>query len=208
MGLDDAREIFKSGAVTGIGVKVKDEYKVSSVKSALEDTLGFSFSVRSWMELDKNLMKALAMEKRMMFIVLGLIVLVACFNICASLIMMVMEKTKDIGILKAIGANSGGIGAVFLCVGFATGFTGSLVGGASGFFIAKYINQIAGFVEDIAGIEFFPSDIYYFSEIPSKIVMNDVFGIMAFSLALALISGIYPAIQASRLDPIDAIRYE
>ena len=103
------------------------------------------------MELDKNLMKALAMEKKIMFIILGLIIVVACFNIGSSLIMMVMEKTKDIGILRSIGATSMGIGLIFLLEGFFIGLIGTAIGAFFGITIAKNINPIAGFIEKITG---------------------------------------------------------
>ncbi len=110
-----AREIFRMGdKITGIALKVADSMKVADLKVVLQDALGPGYVVRTWMDLDRNLVAALALEKKMMFLILALIVMVACFNISGSLIMMVMEKTKDIGVLKAIGASSFGVSVVFI----------------------------------------------------------------------------------------------
>ena len=153
-------------------------------------------------------MAALALEKKMMFIILSLIVMVACFNIAGSLIMMVMEKTRDIGILKAIGANSRGIKLIFLMVGSMIGLSGILLGGVSGIFIAKRVNVIADFIEKVTGVAVFPNDIYYFTTIPVKVNMLDIGMIVSVAFLLTLVAGLYPAWKASRMDPVEAIRYE
>jgi len=206
--LNTAKALFNTKGVTGIGVKVRDEYNLIKTRKNLQGKLGYPFMARTWMDLDKNLMKALAMEKKMMFIILGLIVLVACFNISGSLIMMVMEKTKDIGILRALGATAGGVGSVFLINGFITGFIGTAAGAFFGAVISKNINQIAKTIEHFTGYQFFPNDIYYLSEIPAKMQAGDIMTIMLYSLILATLSGIYPALHAAKQDPIEAIRYE
>lgn len=206
--LESAKALFGKNSVSGIGIKVDNEFNVNKIKRSLQGTFRYPFTIKSWMDLDKNLMRALAIEKKMMFIILALIILVACFNIASSLIMQVLEKTKDIGILRAIGATAGSIRMIFIFLGFMTGILGVFLGSLCGIFIAGNINVIADQVEKITGFSLFPSDIYYLSEIPAKIVPGDIAFIAVFALFLAVLASLYPAWKASRLNPIEAIRYE
>ncbi len=207
--LNTAHKIFRTkGAVTGIGLRVKDEMNADAVKKKLQSMLKYPYIVRSWMDLDKNLVAALAMEKKMMFIVLTLIIMIACFNIAGSLIMLVMEKTKDVGILKALGANSRGISLIFLFEGMIIGVMGVLLGGSLGILVAKKINIISNFIEQITGFTLFPSDVYYFTEIPVEINVPDIVWIITVASTLIFISAVYPARKAAKMDPVVAIRYE
>ena len=206
--IKDAKELFDKDSVSGIGIKVDNEFNVNKIKSTMQKVFRYPFVVKSWMDLDKNLMRALAIEKKMMFIILALIIVVACFNIASSLIMQVLEKTKDIGILRAIGATSNDIKMIFIFLGSLIGTLGAFLGAACGIAIAKNINYIASSIERLTGFALFPSDIYYLSEIPVKIVSGDIIFIAIFSLVLAILASLYPAWKASRLNPVDAIRYE
>lgn len=209
VGLGTARKIFRmDDSVSGIGIKARDGMRANLLKEEIRRDLGYPFTVRSWMDLDSNLVTALAVEKKMMFLILTLIVTVACFNIASSLIMMVMEKTRDIGILKAIGANSTGVRLIFLLMGCMIGILGTVAGTFLGIYISERVNSVADMVERITGVALFPSDIYYFTEIPVRISTSDIFTVVAVAAALTLAAGIYPAFKASRLDPVEAIRYE
>ncbi|MFA6635986.1 MAG: ABC transporter permease [Candidatus Omnitrophota bacterium] len=207
--IETAQKMFRmEQGITGVGMKAEDGMKANLLRDALREKLGYQYSIKSWMDLDKNLVTALAVEKKMMFIILTIIVMVACFNIASSLIMMVMEKTRDIGILKAIGANSSGIRSVFLFLGIMIGTLGTASGAFLGIYISARINVIADLVEKITGVPLFPSDVYYFTEIPVKTSSSDVFTVIMVAAALTLTAGMYPAWKASRLDPVEAIRYE
>ncbi|MDD3088749.1 MAG: ABC transporter permease, partial [Candidatus Omnitrophica bacterium] len=139
-----AAELYDTeGAATGVAIRVDDELAVTPLKDRIQRIMGFPFSVKSWMDLDRNLVAALALEKKMMFLILTLIVTVACFNISSSLIMMVMEKTRDIGILKAIGANSRGVSLIFFLQGAFIGAMGAAAGGAGGIYAANRVNDFA-----------------------------------------------------------------
>jgi len=204
-----AQDLYNmKNTVTGIAVRVADDNDVVKVQQQLRKALGYSYVVKSWMDMDRNLVLALAMEKKMMFIILAIIIIVACFNICSSLIMMVMEKTRDIGILKAIGASSAGVRMIFLTEGVIVGVVGVTIGVLAGIFAAERVNEAAGLLRKVTGYEIFPHDVYYFSRIPVEIRTQDVLTVIIFAMLFSVASGIYPAWKASRLDPVEAIRYE
>jgi len=204
-----AQNFFKlENKITGVGIRVQDAMAVGKIKRKLQEMFGHKYVVKSWMDLDRNLVAALSLEKKMMFIILTLIVMVACFNISGSLIMMVMEKGRDIGILKAIGATRMGISFIFLMQGVLIGLAGVFAGGVAGIYFASRINNVSAFLEKISGITIFPSDVYYFTEIPVKTNISDICVIVGTALLLSVVAGVYPAWKASRLDPVEALRFE
>ncbi|MBU4304306.1 MAG: lipoprotein-releasing ABC transporter permease subunit [Candidatus Omnitrophica bacterium] len=189
-----------SAIVNGISVKVKDPYNAGQYKQKIQAQLGFPYYTRTWMDLNRNLFDALKLEKTAMFVILTLIVLVAALNIASTLIMMVMEKTKDIGILKAIGATSKSIMIIFTIVGMAIGIMGTVLGVCAGLFMG-YLLKTYKFIK-------LPEDIYYINTLPVKIETTDVVWVVCAAFFICLGATFYPAFQASRLNPVEALRYE
>jgi lipoprotein-releasing system permease protein len=191
-----------------MSVRLSDVELADRIKSSIQGSFGTGFIARSWMDLNRTFFRALQVEKTVMTILLSLIILVAAFNIISTLIMSVMEKTKEIGILRALGATRGAIRRIFLLQGFVVGFLGVLLGAVSGLALANYLNPVSDFLERRFGISVFPSDIYYFDQIPVQINGNDVIVIVIFALIMSLFAGFYPAHYAASLKPVQALRYE
>jgi len=195
-------------AVSGIDIVVKDIYKADVIARAIQSRMGFPFFAQNWMQMNKNLFSALKLEKRVMFIILSLIVLVAAFNIISALIMVVMEKNKDIAILKSMGATSATIMKIFIYQGLIVGAVGTFFGCIAGLTIALNLQKISLFVEKVFNFKFLPGDVYYLSELPSKVNYGDVVIIVIGTLLICFLSTIYPSLRASKLDPAEALRYE
>ena len=207
--LKDCQEFLNMGeTVTGLEIRVADIYQADKIAKTLEKKLGYPYWGRHWMEMNKNLFSALRLEKRVMFIILSLIVLVAAFNIISALIMIVMEKNKDIAILKTMGATRAGIMKIFIFQGLIVGAIGTLLGCIAGLAVAFNLEAISRFVEKLFGFKILPGDVYYLSELPSQVNYGDVTVIVLGTLLICFLSTIYPSWRASRLDPAEALRYE
>jgi len=187
------------GAVTGIEIRLDDIYSADRIGKAISDQLGFPYWTRDWMQMNRNLFSALKLEKTVMFIILVLIVLVAAFNIASTLIMMVMEKTKDIAIMKAMGATNRSIRRIFVFNGMIIGAVGTVLGVCLGF--------LACFLLDRYKFIVLPGDVYYITTLPVRLDTLDVVLIAAAALVICFLATLYPARQASRMDPVEAIRY-
>jgi len=198
--LKDAQRILRmADAVTGIEVRVDDIYKAENIAKKIVGGLGFPYWARDWMQMNHNLFSALKLEKTVMFIILVLIVLVAAFNIASTLIMMVMGKTKDIAILKAMGSTDKSIRKIFIFKGMIIGSVGTALGIGLGVFLCKILEKYK-FIE-------LPGDVYYITTLPVRLEALDVFMIAAAAMVICFLATLYPAHQASKLNPVEAIRY-
>jgi lipoprotein-releasing system permease protein len=207
--IKSGQKFFKMGdKVTGIEVKVEDIYLAKETAEKLQERLGFPYYTRDWMRMNKNLFSALKMEKIAMFIILTLIILVAAFNIISTLIMVVMEKSRDIAIFKSMGSTNWSILKIFSIEGLIIGLTGTALGVAGGFIIVPYINEIVEFAEKVLSIDIFPSDVYYLDRLPAKINYFDMAIIAGASILISFLATLYPAWRASKLNPVEALRYE
>lgn len=196
------------GTVTGVEIRVNDIYGARKIAQKIEEVLGYPYWARSWMEMNKNLFSALKLEKRVMFIILSLIVLVAAFNIITTLIMTVMEKARDIAILKSMGASARGIMKIFMIEGMVIGAIGTILGCLTGITVALNLERISRYVEDLFGFKILPKDVYYLNELPSQVNCGDVAAIACVAMLICFLAAIYPSWRASRLDPAEALRYE
>jgi len=196
-----AQEFFSMGnRVNGVELRLDDIYKAPDVRSAISIRLGMPYYVKDWIQMNRNLFAALKLEKITMFVILALIILVASFNIVSTLMMNVIEKQREIAILKAMGATSRGIMAVFMIQGLLIGFAGTAIGVSGGY--------VLGYVLNTYEIIKLPADVYYLSHLPVKMNMRD-FVLVAFSaLAISFSATIYPAWQAARLNPVEPLRNE
>ncbi len=204
--LETAKVLSGLDGVQGIHCKIEDPFAASEFKEDIQRELGVS--VITWYENQLAFFEALRQEKIAMFIILVFIVLVAAFNITSTLIMMVMEKQRDIGILRTIGTSGGTILRLFMIEGLIIGLTGTFVGVVAGSLLAYNINPVAEFIGSLFGVDVFNSQIYYFDRIPMDVVPLDIAWITLSAVILSFLSTLYPAWSASRLDPVDALRYE
>ena len=186
--------------VTGMEMRVRDIYAADRVAQAIAARLGPPFFTRDWQKMHRSLFLALQMQKVVMFIILTLIILVAALGIASTLFMMVMRKTRDIAILKSMGANIRSIIQIFLLNGFFIGAVGTLLGTLGGLTLCELLKKYQ-FIK-------LPKDVYYLDTLPVQIQALDLLYIMAAALAITIVASLYPSWRAARLDPVEAIRYE
>ncbi len=204
--LDTAKLIKRQTGVDGIRCMVSDPMKARAVAAEIQEKLGFAAS--TWYDSNRPFFEALKQEKVAMFIILMFIVLVAAFNITSTLIMVVMEKKRDIGILRTLGLGTGAVIRLFMLEGLYIGISGTIVGLILGIILAHNLNPVAAVVAWLLDVDLFNAVIYHFDHIPVAVVPRDVAFITLASIGLTFLSTLYPAWSASRLDPVDALRYE
>ncbi len=198
--LDDAQKLLRMHhAISAIDIRLKDLDRVDAVSRELARRLGSGYTIENWKQINRNLFSALRLEKTVMFIILALIILVAAFNIAGSLVMMVMEKRKDIAILKTMGATARSIGRIFVIKGLMIGAVGTGLGTTAGLALCVLLKR-TNFVQ-------LPSDVYYISRLPVNLQATDVLLIAACALLICFAATVYPARQAAAIDPVEAIRH-
>ena len=229
--MDDAAKLYRmDGTVSGVRLKIDeidDAPKVSgqlnqSLSTALlsnankyqatgdnaANTVGSPYFVTDWTQQHANFFKAVQMEKRVMFIILALIVAVAAFNIVSTLVMAVTDKRADIAIMRTFGASPRSIMSIFIVQGALIGVIGTIAGAVVGVIVALNIDTIVPFIESLFQVQFLAKDVYYISDLPSKLDWNDVTTIVLMSFGLSLLATLYPSYKASQINPAEALRYE
>jgi len=199
--LANAQEFLSLGdEVTGIEVKVEDIQKSDKIGEAIQGTLRYPYYTKDWKMMNKSLFSALKLEKVTMFIILTMIVLVGALNIISSLVMMVMEKTRDIAILRTMGASAKNIMSIFIFQGLFVGLVGTVLGLISGSFLCHILARYK-FIK-------LPPDVYYISTLPVRMEWLDIVSIILAAIIISFLATIYPSWQAAKVNPVEALRYE
>ena len=207
--LTDAQKLFRLGdTVSGLRLKLDDLFNAPELSHQLAIQLYDEYRVSDWTKAHDNFFRAVKTEKRVMFIILMLIVAVAAFNIVSTLVMVVTDKRGDIAILKTQGLTSASVMGIFIVLGAIIGVVGTLLGTVSGVLLALNIETIVPAIERLLGLKFMAADVYYISEVPSKLIWSDVYTIAGMAALLSLLATLYPAWQASKVNPAEVLRYE
>ena len=207
--LADAQALFRFGdAVSGVRLKLKDLFQSTAVARDLGRMISAEVYISDWTLQNANLLRAIQIEKRMMFLIIFLIIAVAAFNIVSSLFMAVKDKQADIAILRTLGASPGSITKIFMVQGTMIGVLGTVLGVASGVVLALNVDSVVLFIETVFGFKFFSKDVYLISDLPSELQVPDVVITAVASFALSLVATIYPSRRAAKVNPAEALRYE
>lgn len=207
--LSNAQDLYDMGdSVHGLMLKLKNPEAAEVIGRQIEFALGGDYSVISWLEENSGILDALLVEKNVMFYILFFIMIVAAFGITSALITFVVQKTREIGMLKAIGASNGQVMWIFLSQSMVVGVVGVLAGLGLGLLAVSYRNEFLAFMRQVTHFELFPSRIYNFSQLPATSVPSDYAVICGGSLVICLLAGLLPAWSASRLKPVEALRHE
>ncbi len=209
MPLETAQKYLNIGnAVTHIDLFLRNPEDTTDVAAALARLLPDGFVVRDWRDLNRGFVGALQVESNVMFLILMLIVIVAAFNIVSSLVMLVKDKNKDIAVLRTFGVSRKSMMKIFILSGTSIGVIGAFFGTIFGVLIAIYIEPIRQFIQMLTGRDLFPAELYYLSELPSRLELTSVVGIATLAIALAFVATLYPAWRAASTDPVEVLRNE
>jgi len=207
--LSDAQKLFGlNNNVTGLHIRVQDVYQAPLIAKQLQNSLSESAIVTTWADQFGEFFHAIQLEKTMMFFILLLIIAVAAFSLVSTLVMVVSEKESDIAILRTFGATPHTIMSIFIVQGAVIGIFGSLLGIIGGLLLAYNATDIVNAIEHIFHVQFLSSNVYFVNYLPSEVKISDIVKIGSASLIMSLLATIYPAWRASRLDPVESLRYE
>jgi lipoprotein-releasing system permease protein len=206
--MHDAEKLYNMTGPSGIRLRLDDMFRAYDVAHDLAGRLGQAYRVQTWMEGHANFFKAVAMEKLVMFVILSLIILVAVINLISMLMMLVTDKQADIAILRTLGATPRSIMGTFMVQGMLVGIIGIGVGVGLGSLLSWKLPAIANWIQRVFHVQFLSPDVYYISDVPSKLLASDVGWVALVTFIFALGATIYPAWRASRTEPAQALRYE
>jgi lipoprotein-releasing system permease protein len=209
MPLAEAQKYFsKNGEVDVVEVIVDRPEDVDQYNKLIQTAVGPSITINDWRQRNETFFNVLAVERNVMFIILSLIVLVAALNIISGLMMLVKDKGRDIAILRTMGATKGAVMRIFLITGASIGIVGTLAGLVLGVVFCWNIENIKNFVSWVSGTTVFDPSVYYLTKLPAEIDVHETGGIVLMALVLSVIATLYPSWKASKLDPVEALRYE
>ncbi len=206
--MSDAEKLNDLSGPTGIRLRLDDLFNARPVATELADQLGQVYRVQTWMDTNANLFAALSMEKMVMFIILSLIILVAVINLISMLMMLVTDKQADIAILRTLGATPKSVMGMFMVQGLLVGLVGIGFGVSLGSLLSWKLPGIVKVIEHVFHVQFLSPDVYYISEVPSRLELHDVGWVALVTFAFSLLATLYPAWRASRTQPAQALRYE
>jgi lipoprotein-releasing system permease protein len=207
--MEAGQNFFRTGdGASGVEVFVRDPQRIWQARREVVAAAGQGVRVLDWQQANSSFFNAVQVERNVMFLILTLIILVAAFNIVSSLIMLVKDKSRDIAILRTMGASRGAVLRIFFMAGAAVGVLGTLAGLGLGLLFNANIEHVRQFLQWMTGTQLFSPEVYFLATMPSKTDPREVIEVLGMALALSFLATIYPAWRAARLDPVEALRYE